>query len=166
MATLSQKCYYSLRALFELALRHRQGPVRIGDVAKAQAIPPRFLEVILNELKQGGFVESRRGKDGGYFLVREPATLTLGEVIRFVDGPFAPVDCIQEGANGAALPAASPAGATALAASCPMGRACAFEGVWRRVHAAVADIYDGTTFGQLVEDERARRGRYVPDFVI
>lgn len=161
MATLSQKCYYALRALFELSLRRHQGPTRISEVAAAQAIPSRFLEVILNELKQGGFVESKRGKEGGYYLVREPATLTLGEVIRYIDGPFAPVDCVVD-----AGPATGEAAAGAIGASCPLGRGCAFAGVWLRVHAAVATIYDGTTFAQVVEEDLKRRGRYVPDFVI
>jgi Rrf2 family protein len=151
MGTLSQKCYYALRAIHELTARANQGPIKIGDVAAAQSIPPRFLEVILNELKQGGFVESKRGKEGGYFLVREPEEITVGEVIRFVEGPFAPVDCVCD------------EGGTAF---CPLGRECAFLPLWQRVHAAMASIYDGTTFAMIHEEDLRRRGKYVPDFVI
>ena len=61
---VSQKCQYALRALFELAKRNGEGPVKIAAIAKAQAIPPRFLEVILSQLKQGSFVESQRGSEG------------------------------------------------------------------------------------------------------
>ena len=93
---VSQKCQYALRAVFELAKRHGRGPVRIGDVAKAQAIPPRFLEVILNQLKQAGFVESRRGNEGGYLLARAPERLTVGEIVRFVEGPIRPVTCTPD----------------------------------------------------------------------
>ena len=93
---VSQKCQYALRAVFELAKRHGRGPVRIGAVAKAQAIPPRFLEVILNQLKQAGFVESRRGNEGGYLLARAPERLTVGEIVRFVEGPIRPVTCTPD----------------------------------------------------------------------
>ncbi len=67
---VSQKSQYALRAVFELARRNGGLPVKIADIAEAQAIPQRFLEVIMNQLKQGGFVESRRGKRGGYLLAR------------------------------------------------------------------------------------------------
>jgi len=90
---ISQKCQYALRAVFELARRPREAPVKVGDIAEAQAIPPRFLEIILNQLKRGGFVESRRGASGGYSLARSPDELTMGEIIRFVEGPFKPVSC-------------------------------------------------------------------------
>ena len=88
---LSQKCQYAIRAVFQLAKEHGGGPIKIADVAEAQAIPPRFLELILGELKQGGFTESRRGKRGGYLLARPPAQITVGDIIRFVEGPLGPV---------------------------------------------------------------------------
>ena len=68
--SVSLKCQYGLRALFELARRAGNGPTRIQEIAEAQAIPPRFLENILNQLRRGGFVESRRGKAGGFVLAR------------------------------------------------------------------------------------------------
>ena len=90
---ISQKTQYAVRAVFELAKRRGTGATKIGEIAEAQAIPQRFLENILNKLKGAGFVESVRGKDGGYVLAREPKDLTVGEVLRFVEGPFAPVEC-------------------------------------------------------------------------
>jgi Rrf2 family cysteine metabolism transcriptional repressor len=81
---ISQKCQYALRAVFELAVRTKEGPIKVGVIAEAQAIPTRFLEVILNQLKRGGFVESRRGNAGGYALAKSPAELTMGDIIRFV----------------------------------------------------------------------------------
>ena len=107
---ISQKCQYALRAIFDLAKHYGQGPVKIGDVAEAQAIPPRFLEVILSQLKQGGFVESRRGAEGGYLLARAPRQLVVGEVLRFVEGPLGPIVCVTGGSgepcpiHGARLP--------------------------------------------------------------
>ncbi len=89
--SVSQKCQYALRAVFELASRHGDAPTSIREIAQAQAIPPKFLELILVQLRKAGFVESRRGAHGGYFLAVGPAALTVGEIIRFIDGPIAPV---------------------------------------------------------------------------
>lgn len=81
---ISHRCQYALRAIFELAKRSNQGPVKIAQIAEVQAIPVRFLEVILSQLKQGRFVASRRGNRGGYILAYSPAELTVGAVIRFM----------------------------------------------------------------------------------
>jgi Rrf2 family protein len=89
-----QKSQYALRALFELSKLYNTGPIKISHIAEAQAIPLRFLEIILNQLKQAGFVGSVRGKEGGYYLARTPDTLSIGEVIRFIQGPMDPVDCV------------------------------------------------------------------------
>lgn len=147
---ITQKCQYALRALFELAKRFEQGPAKISDIASEQKIPPRFLEVILNELKQGGFADSRRGKEGGYFLRRRPTELTVGEVIRFVQGPLGPVECIYDG---------SPK-------DCELYGDCVFLPLWKRVEVAVSGIYDNTSFQDLLDEEIKQRSEYVPDFHI
>src|SRR5450759_1394945 len=77
---------YALRAIFDLALQKPGKPIRIADIAKRQKIPQKFLELILSGLKQGGFVESRRGAEGGYLMARAPDTITVGQVLRFVEG--------------------------------------------------------------------------------
>src|SRR5438309_5237955 len=84
---ISVKSDYALRALFDLASQSPGEPVKIADIARRQKIPQKFLELILASLKQGGFVESRRGAEGGYLLARSPGDLTVGEVLRFVEGP-------------------------------------------------------------------------------
>ena len=84
---ISVRGEYALQAIFDLASQPAGVPVRIGDIAKRQKIPQKFLELILAGLKQGGFVESRRGAEGGYLLVRAAEGLTAGEVLRFVEGP-------------------------------------------------------------------------------
>ncbi|MHC4985703.1 MAG: RrF2 family transcriptional regulator [Planctomycetota bacterium] len=145
---LSQKCQYSLRALFELAKRHGQGPIRIADVAEAQAIPPRFLELILGELKQAGYVESRRGAAGGYLLAVHPNHLAVGDIIRFVEGPLAPVKCLVD-----------PSGS-----ECPLNGHCAFMGLWDRAAKALADVYDSASLQELIENERTNNS--VADYCI
>ncbi len=81
---ISVKGDYALHAIFDLALQKPGEPIRIADVARRQKIPQKFLELILAGLKQGGFVESRRGAEGGYLLSRAPDAITVGEVLRFV----------------------------------------------------------------------------------
>src|ERR1035437_5528827 len=94
--SISQKCQYAIRALLELAKRYGQAPVRSGEIAAKQAIPPRFLEHILTELKTSALVEARRGVHGGFQLALPPEELTVGKVIRIVDGPLDPVRCTKE----------------------------------------------------------------------
>jgi Rrf2 family protein len=86
------KCEYALRALLDLTLQHGKGPVRIADIARRQEIPQKFLELILAELKRHGWVESRRGAEGGYLLARPTDMITPGEVLRALEGaePAAP----------------------------------------------------------------------------
>jgi Rrf2 family protein len=148
--SLSQKCQYSLRAIFELAKHYGEGPVKIADIAAKQAIPTRFLEVILNQLKQGGFVDSKRGSMGGYVLVRLPETLTVGDIIRYVEGPLSPVQCMLG----------------FLEDPCPLQGECAFLPMWERAREALSEVYDTTTFEQLVREEQKRLEHYTPDYSI
>ena len=92
---------YAVRAVFELAKRQGTGAIKISEIAEAQVIPTRFLENILNNLKRAGFVESVRGKDGGYLLARSAKELTVGEIVRSVEGPLRPVECATGGKRGA-----------------------------------------------------------------
>jgi len=148
--TVSQKCQYALRAVFELAKRHGQGPTTIAEIAKAQAIPVKFLELILRELRRGGFTESRRGVHGGYLLAVPPGALAVGEIIRFIDGELAPVRCIGPGAES----------------DCPLHGNCAFTDLWTRARDAVREVYDATTFQDLVDAERAAAERYIASYAI
>ena len=135
---VSQKCQYALRAVFELARRGEGGPVKISEIAGAQAIPPRFLEVILSQLKQGGFVESRRGAEGGYLLARPAHAITVGELIRFIDGPIGPVGCFEEDSTE----------------RCELRGQCVFSEMWKKAHEAVCGVYDSTTIHDLVEEDK------------
>ena len=84
---LPAKVLYACRAALELALRYKgERPVRIGQIAKAQDIPKNFLLQLMMRLKGAGIVQSARGMNGGYFLARQPGQITLGEVVRAVDG--------------------------------------------------------------------------------
>ncbi|NLY00230.1 MAG: Rrf2 family transcriptional regulator [Rhodopirellula sp.] len=136
---VSQKCQYTLRALFELAKRQGNGPVSAAEIAAAQAIPPRFLELILHGLKNSGEVESRRGVNGGYVLAGSPDAITVGDIIRAVDGSSAPVKCVVGRGER----------------HCPLRGHCAFMGLWERAQRAIEQIYDTTTLQDLIDDERS-----------
>ena len=84
--SVSSKCYYALRAVYALADHAGPDPLKTADIAEREQIPIRFLEVILNQLKGGGFVQSRRGAEGGYRLARSAEHLTVGEIMRYIDG--------------------------------------------------------------------------------
>ncbi len=147
---VSQKCQYALRALMELAVRQGQGPVSISRLAARQAIPPKFLELILGQLRQGEFVRSRRGRHGGYELARPASELTVGDVIRFVDGPVGPVKCVS----------------TEDVSDCALYGNCAFLDMWSRAQAALTKVYDETTLEDLANRQRAMSGPDGPTYCI
>lgn len=149
---VSQKCQYALRAVFELSRRRERAPVSTAEIAEAQAIPPKFLELILGELKHGGFVESRRGARGGYLLARRPDRMTVGEIIRFIDGPVTPVRCVA----GTSQPDCRLYG----------DGGCAFMGMWRRARDAGNAVFDSTSFQDLIDEAPTSGGSYVADYCI
>jgi Rrf2 family protein len=144
---ISVKSEYALKAIFDLAsqtLEHRQvsgplPPVKIADIARRQKIPQKFLELILAGLKQSGFVDSRRGAEGGYLLARSPDAITVGEVLRTV-----------ENVKGSARPPVNDPFAT----------------IWSRVDAAVSDVLDQTSFAEIARAWQERNARYVPNWEI
>ena len=93
---LSKKSEYGLRALLELTLAHGQSTLQRQDIVARQHIPIEFLEQILLTLKRAGFIASRRGINGGYTLIKQPSDITLGQVIRTLDGPLAPISCVSK----------------------------------------------------------------------
>jgi Rrf2 family cysteine metabolism transcriptional repressor len=137
---------YALRAVFDLASQPAGQPIRIAEIARRQSIPQKFLELILASLKQGGFVESRRGADGGYLLARQADMLTIGEVLRFVEGR--PDERRQERTRKPGQPE-SP-----------------FSELWEKVDTAVSDILDSTTFAHLARNWEEQHSRFVPNWEI
>ena len=93
---ISQKAKYALRALVALVRAPDGGSLMISEISRDQGIPKKFLEQILLELKRAGIVMSRRGRLGGYVMLRRPEEVTFGEVLRLVDGPLAPLPCLSK----------------------------------------------------------------------
>jgi len=135
---VTQKSQYALRAIYELAKHKGKGPIKISQIAQAQAIPLRFLEVILNQLKHSGFVKSKRGYHGGYFLLRSPDKITVGDIIRYTGESLSPVHCLD----------------STFKINCPIGSNCAFLPMWSKVQKAIFEIYDGTTMQNLLDYEK------------
>ena len=140
--TTSVKADYALQAILDLASQKPGEPVKIADIARRQRIPQKFLELILVGLKQAGFVESRRGAEGGYLLARAADAITVGEVIRSVDGP----------GNGKGRARAKPE--------------TPFSDMWSRVDTAVGAIIDHTSIGELLRDWADRQSKHILNWEI
>lgn len=139
---VSVKGEYALQAIFDLAANAGPDPVKIAEIARRQCIPQKFLELILASLKQGGFVESRRGAEGGYLLARRADSITVGQVIRFIEGR-------QEERSRQRRQMDSP-----------------LSELWERVDGAIDSVLDGATFAQLVRDWTEKHSRFVPNWEI
>jgi Rrf2 family protein len=147
MLTPSKKGQYALRAVYELARRRQEGPLKTAQIAEAQAIPRRFLEVILNQLKGSGLVASKRGFYGGYYLLKTPQQITIGDVLRFLQKDQEPSRCL----------------ACVSQSVCPFNDKCAFATLWNKVKAAAYTIYDETTLQDLLnKNEPAEITAHVP----
>ena len=90
---LSQRTRYTIRALLHLGDRYGEGPVQLAEIAEAQNIPPKFLTVMLSSMRRAGLVESLRGREGGYWLAREPDQITYGEIVRLTRGSLGLLPC-------------------------------------------------------------------------
>jgi Rrf2 family protein len=140
---ITKKNQYALRAVFELAKHYGGGPRKISVIAEIQAIPIRFLEVILAELRRGKFVESKRGPYGGYVLVAPPDQLRVGDLMRYLTRNDDTAECM------APIPETD----------CPYQGECAFFPFWNRVRCAIFEVYDTTTIQNLLDDEK-NGGKY------
>jgi len=139
---ISVKGEYALQAIFDLAANAGAEPVKIAEIARRQKIPQKFLELILASLKQGGFVESRRGAEGGYMLAKRAEAISVGDVLHFVEGRQEERARLRKQAN-------SP-----------------FSDLWERADFAIDSVLDSTTFAQLVRDWTEKHSRFVPNWEI
>lgn len=132
---ISFKGDYALKAVLDLALHYNMGVVPIQDIAQRGDMPVKFLEQILLHLKKAGLVNSKRGVGGGYYLSKDPSEVTVGLVLRLVEGGIAPIACVSKDRYQ----------------PCEDEPRCALKPVWERVHGAISGIVDNTTFAELVD---------------
>lgn len=140
---LSKKSEYGLRALLELTLAHGSATLQRHDIAARQHIPIEFLEQILLALKRAGLLSSRRGARGGYILIKQPKEISLGQVIRILDGPLAPISCVSKTAYQ-------------KCGDCPYANKtqCPVQQVMGAVRDAIADILDNYSLADFASGYR------------
>ena len=137
---LSKRGEYGLRAMVILAHAYKESPdamVQIKEISEQDKIPGKYLEQILLALKNAGMLQSRMGIGGGYYLARQPRDISLGQIVRVLDGPLAPIRCVSQMAYEAC--------------GCPDERTCGLRMVMGDVRNAIADILDNTTLENVVE---------------
>ena len=136
---LSKRGEYALRSLINLGIAAKVGRplVRVTELAKAEDLPIKFLEQVMQQLREAGFVESERGKHGGYRLAKAPSQIHIGEIVRLIDGPLAPIGCVSQ---------------TAYApCNCPDEAHCGLRMLMLDVRNAIAAILDRYTLADVVE---------------
>ena len=142
---LTRKSKYGVKAMLFLAQQSARRPVLIADMAEREQLPKKFLEAILLELKRHGLLGSKKGKGGGYFLGRDPSEITLGQVIRILDGPLALIPCVSQTAY-------------MKCDECVDEQTCGIRLVMKEVRDATAHILDNTSLVNLnTQVARTRR---------
>jgi len=136
---LSKRGEYALRSLINLgfAAEAGRGLVQASELAESEQLPVKFLEQILHDLKEAGYIRSERGKFGGYRLARPPAKITIGKVVRLIDGPLAPIGCVSKTAYEKC--------------TCPDEEHCGLRMIMFDVRNAIAGILDRYTLADIVE---------------
>jgi Rrf2 family protein len=126
---------YALKSVLELSFRYGDGRVTpLSEISERQDIPAKFLEQIMLVLKGAGFVRSRRGAGGGFTLAKPPSSITVGEIVRLIEGPIEPISC----------------GTRDYDSSCEEAECCAFREVWLKVTDCISDIIDRVTFADIM----------------
>jgi len=136
---LTKRGEYALRALIDLGIAHQNGRelLRIVEIARKELIPIKFLEAILLQLKSAGYLDSRRGKQGGYWLAKPMDQIVIGSVVRLIDGPLAPIPCVSQTAYSRC--------------SCPDEEHCGLRMLMLDVRNSIADILDRHTLADVVQ---------------
>ncbi len=135
---LSKKTKYGLQAMLHLAKKYGHGSVLIADLASEEGISKKFLETILLNLKNKGLLQSKRGKGGGYSLNRSPKEITMGEIVRILEGPLAPVSCVSHSAYR-------------KCEECQDESVCGIKIVMKEVRDAMVNILDHTTLSDVIQ---------------
>ncbi len=132
---MSTRGRYGLRAIIDMAIHQEQGPVSLREIASRQNLSENYLEHLVASLRRGNLLNSVRGPMGGYYLARNPDSITLGEIIRILEGPIAPVECSLSQEEKCASP-----------------EDCFVHRLWQNLSREVNEIFDKRTLGDLLED--------------
>lgn len=136
---LSTKGRYGVTAMYDLALHCDKGPISLKSIAHRQGISEHYLEKLMNQLRVAGLAQSIRGVQGGYILAKPATEITVGDIIRVLEGPIAPVDCLlSDQANNE---------------YCDKADSCVTRDIWLRVAASIANVLDGITLADLAKED-------------
>lgn len=148
---MSRKAKYALIAIQHLARHYERGPRLIGEIAEAEQLPKKFLELILLEMKNAGMLDSKKGKGGGYVLAKSPDEISVAEVMRVIDGPLAPLRC-------ASVTAPMPC------EECRDPDTCGIRSAMREARDAIAEVLERVTVGEVCRrEEDMKRALDKPD---
>jgi Rrf2 family protein len=143
---LSSKGDYATRVLLELSVAEGPNALSVHELASRTGISAKYLEQIMMRLRAAQLVRSHRGVNGGYELARDPREVTVGEVIRVMDGPLAPSPCASQTAH-----------VPCPAYRCPTETGCVLRGLWLDVRDAISGVLDSTTFADLAQRQRTAK---------
>jgi len=147
---ISFKGDYATKIILGLSLNYNQGVTQIKDIAKRQDIPERYLEQIITLLKNSRYINTIRGPKGGVLLAKAPSKITIGEIVRLVEGPTSPITCVSRSAH----------------TRCSFEHKCVLKGVWREVRDKINEVVDNTTYQDLVDRARAMESKSALNYVI
>lgn len=136
---ISTKSTYGIRAMFELALHYGRSPISVACISERENISIPYLEQLLSKLRRKGLVKSVRGPKGGYILARKPNKITVGDIVRVLDGEITPVHCVSN---------------KALNRACKMIDRCVTKTVWKKLKDAVDNLLDSVTLKDLCNDAK------------
>jgi len=140
---ISTKGHYGVQAMFDLAQRYGEGPVSLKSVADRQDLSEHYLEQLFAGLRKAGLVKSVRGAQGGYTLARAPAEIKVGDIIRVLEGPIVPVECVSEDPE-----------------QCMKAEFCITRSVWEKVRVSIEEVLDSITLADMCKDsEESRQNR-------
>jgi Rrf2 family cysteine metabolism transcriptional repressor len=145
--SFSTKGEYGVRLMAELARRHGRGPASLTDIAEQEDLPRAYLEQLVISLRDAELVQSTRGAHGGYQLTRPPEEIRMGEVLRALEGPIAPMICVTDDPNHV---------------SCARAGFCTVNFMWVRVRDAISDALDSMTLADLVPETARPRPPAAP----
>jgi len=140
---LSTRGRYGLRAMIDMAKSEDKGPIATHTIAERQGISERYLEQLMVPLKRAGLVKSIRGSQGGYILGKSPDCITAGDIIRVLEGPIAPVECVSESNPEA----------------CDRADFCVTRVIWTKVRDSIAEVLDSYSLADLVQESQQIPGK-------
>lgn len=141
---ISTKGHYGVQAMFDLAQRNGEGPISLKSIAERQNLSEHYLEQLFATLRKAGLVKSVRGAQGGYTLAKEPEEIKVGDIIRVLEGPIAPVECVN----------------LEDPEQCMKSESCVTRSVWAKVRDSIEDVLDSITLADMCKDaEKARMSK-------